>query len=140
MHGGNIGSGNIPTTSVESSAPLLRSTVGHPGPGVHRPRAGDHSGPGAHLPCVGGPPLPPALMAARSRSPESVSSAFPRPRPVVSGLGLSGSPSARSSSNGPASAKSPAAGPTVPGASAGWNRAKASRKALWRRRKAQRRV
>ncbi|KAI4975240.1 hypothetical protein ZWY2020_048847 [Hordeum vulgare] len=79
-------------------------------------------------------------MAARSRSPESVSSAFPRPRPVVAGLGLSGSPSARSSSNRPESARSPAAGPAVPGAAAGWNRAKASRKALSRPRKAQRRV
>ncbi|KAE8790829.1 hypothetical protein D1007_34823 [Hordeum vulgare] len=48
---------------------------------------------------------------------------------------MSGSPSARSSSNGPASARSPAPGPA-----AGWNRAKASRKALWRRRKVQRRV
>ncbi|KAI5007412.1 hypothetical protein ZWY2020_050857 [Hordeum vulgare] len=50
--------------------------------------AGDHSSPGAHLPCVGCPPLPPALMAARSGS--RVCSSFPR----LDGLrlGLPGSP------------------------------------------------
>ncbi|XP_020192832.1 uncharacterized protein [Aegilops tauschii subsp. strangulata] len=73
-------------------------------------------------------------MADGSRSPPSVSSTYPRERPVVSGLGLSASPgSARSLSAGTAAAAEVA----VP--EQGWNRPGLSRKDMWRRRRALRR-
>ncbi|XP_037468007.1 uncharacterized protein LOC119340208 [Triticum dicoccoides] len=74
-------------------------------------------------------------MASGSRSPPSVSSTFPRERPIVSGLGLSGSPgSARSSSAGVAPVGAGASTPDL-----AWRQKGPSRKAMWRRRKALRR-
>ncbi|XP_044416696.1 uncharacterized protein [Triticum aestivum] len=74
-------------------------------------------------------------MASGFRSPPSVSSAFPRERPIVSGLGLSESPGlARSSS----AAGSQAVGP-APAQAEVWRRPGPSRKAMWRRHRALRR-
>src|SRR4051812_13073765 len=69
-------------------APALPPAVGHSGRGVHLPPP--LTTPVAASTPLAGPPTPGA-MADGSSSPPSVSLAFPRPQPVVSGLGLSGS-------------------------------------------------
>uniref|UniRef100_A0A453QW51 CCHC-type domain-containing protein n=1 Tax=Aegilops tauschii subsp. strangulata TaxID=200361 RepID=A0A453QW51_AEGTS len=75
------------------------------------------------------------LMASGSRSPPSVSAPFQGERPVVSGLGLSGSlGSARSSSVAGAGVEV-----VSPAADGPWRRKGPSHKAMWRRRKALRR-
>ncbi|XP_020185949.2 uncharacterized protein [Aegilops tauschii subsp. strangulata] len=74
-------------------------------------------------------------MASGSCSPPSVSSTYPRERPVVSGLGHSASPGlARSSSVGTALTV-----PEVAVPEPGWRRPGPSRKAMWRCRRALRR-